>query len=951
MFLFVGANGGYRGRGDILKFIAMKLNSHLFPAVKYVWVILLLNIAGCSDNPTDEERIKNAETYMAEGSYRAAVIELKNAIQADMENKDFRFLLGQIYLKSGEGVNAEKELRRAESLGADHSAITAPLGQALILQRKYKEALKILQAGGVKENKDGVQILLLSGEAYLGLFDYEQAKKAYITAQKLDPENTEPLLGLAKISVKQGNLALAEIHIERAKQLAPDNIDLILFSAELSFLKGMYVKSEADFKKALKLNKEKDFTSQKFQALTGMATSQILQKNLDAASENIGVLTRARPKHPRVMYLQGWLAFQKKNYELANTVLLDLQGQAPNYMPGLLLLGASSFALGNYEQANIYLSRFVNEAPTHIQGRKLLAATQLKLNQPEKAMEILQKDIETTDVELIAMVGQAAALTGNADAHISYLKSVIKKSPDNLLLRKELAKVYMQQGSLKDAIVELELLHKKGGQDRNADLLLIYAQLRAGNVNSARSLAQELLQKKPSDPDLHALMGGVELVAGKRDLARQHFYSALKLQKDHTPSQLSLARMELELGNLAEAGKWFDKILSEDKTSVAAILGHVQIAEQRGDTEKALLLLEKARKLDAQAVLPRVILARYYLATKKADSALELADEVNSLQPDSANSLLLLGRAYLLAKQPQNAINTYQKLVDKQASAAAYTELSVAQRASGDLTSARVSLEKSLQQDAKYLKAKVMLIELDLNLNQYANALKLANEIKQQYRDKSIGYYLEGNIYIRQKQYKDAQGAFQMAIKKEPGANLTRKLSQSYFLAGDTTKALVTLSKGISKYPDHTGLRLALATHYQFVGNTVSAERHYNKLLEKQPSNIVVLNNLAALLTEKKPEKALAYAQQAYQQAPENMAVADTFGWLLISTGDIKKGLKVLADAVTYGDNPTVKYHLAVALVKNGKKGEARTILDVLVKSGLKFPEQAEASKLLATLK
>jgi len=919
------------------------LNSMLLSAI-------LMGSIACSD-VSDAERIKNAETYMAEGSYRAAVIELKNAIQANAENKDFRFLLGQVYLKSGAGINAEKELRRAELLGMDRSTIIAPLGQALILQRKYKKALKTLQSDDGKENKDRVQILLLSGDAYLGLSDYERAEKAYVTANKLDPAHPEPMLGLARISVKHRNLVQAEAYLKKAKQVAPDNVDLILSGAELYALKGMQVEAEADFKKALELTKEKDFTLQKLQALIGLASSQMFQGNLDAASRNIDVLVKASPKHPMVQYLHGWLAFQQKNYELANTISLDLQRQAPNYMQGLLLLGMSSFALGNYEQANVHLSRFLHEVPAHIQGRKLLAATQLKLNQPEKAIEILQKGAETTDAELIAIVGQAAALTGSNDTYISYLKGVIKKSPDNLLLRKELAKAYMKQGALNDAIVELESLKKEGGHDQKADLLLIVAQLRAGNISSARSLAQAILREKPSAANLHVVMGGVELIAGNRNLARKNFNNALKLQKNHIPSQLSLARMELEDGNLTEAGKWFDKVLSEDKTSVAAMLGHAQIAEQQGNMKRALSFLESARKVDAQAVLPRVILARYYLSTGKSDSALELANEVNSLQPDSTNSLLLLGRAYLQAKQPQNAVNAYQKLLSKQPSSIAYTELAVAHRTLGDLNLARDSLKNALQQDEKNLKAKVMLIELELGSNEYVTALELANEIEQQYSDKNIGYHLKGDIYMRQKRYKDAQSAFEMAIKKEPGASLTTKLSRSYFLAGDTAKGLLILNRGIAIYPEHAGLQLALATYYQSTGNIVLAERHYTKLLEQHPRNIVALNNLAILLTEKKPEAALVYARNAYQQAPKSMAVADTFGWLLISTGDNRNGLKILTDAVTYGDDSTVKYHLAVALLKNGKKKEAREILSALVESGIRFPEQAEASKLFATIK
>ncbi len=912
--------------------------------------LVIIGVIACS-KISDAERMKNAATYMTEGSYRAAVIELKNAIQANTKNKNSRFLLGQAYLKLGEGSNAENELRRAGELGIARSEIIAPLGNAFILQGKYKKALKIFHSGGAKKNKDRLQILLLSGESYLGLSDYKNAEKAYVAAQKIAPEHPEPLLGRAKIAMKQGRLVQAGIYLEKAKQFAPDNIERILLSAELYALKGEQTKAEAGFKRALKLNKVKDFTRQKFQALTGMVTSQILQKKLGVASRSIALLIKARPGHPLVKYLQAWLAFQKKNYALANTVLLDLQRKAPKYLPGLLLLGATNYALGNYEQANIYLLRFVNKVPTHSYARKLLAATQLKLNQPKKAMRTLHSGIKTTDAGLLEMMGQVAALTGNTSGHVSYLKEAIKEDPANLLLRKELAKTYIRQGDLKDAITELQLLHKKNLRDRSTDVLLIFAHLRAGQVNSAINLAKKILRNKPSDPDLQAVMGEVDLVAGKRDMARQRFHKALKLQKNHSYSQLSLARMDLDDGNLIGADKWFNKVLSENKASIPALLGRAQIAARQGNMDKALSFLEKARTADARAVLPRIILTRYYLATGKADLALKLANEVNRLQPDSATSLLLLGRAWLLGKQPQNAADAYQKLVRKQPSATAYFELAVAQRALGNLVSARTSLKKSLQQDAKYLKAKVMLVDLDLTSNQYAQALKLANEIKRQYRDKAIGYRLKGDIYMQEKRYKKAQSAFQMAIKREPGANLAIKLSRACFLAGDTAKGLVILNKGIARYPDHIGLRLALAIHYQFAGNAVLAEQNYRKLLERKPSNIIALNNMASLLTDRNPEKALSYARQAYQLAPKSMAVTDTLGWLLLNQKQIKEGLEVLTEAVSRGNNPTVKYHLAVALVKNGKKEKARTILGGLLKSGIKFPEQTEASKLLAGLR
>ncbi len=907
-------------------------------------------LVSCSDHIDVNKSIEIAEQHSSSGEYRTAIIELKKLLQTDKNNKKARYLLGNIYLVLGDGVNAEKEFKWARKLGLEKKDLAFQIGRSLLLQNKYQDLLDTLLLDSAVTSSKKALMLVLHGEAFLGMNELDKAHDAFAAAAALDSGLSSPFVGNAKVSIRQGKLDEAKAYLDKAKKITANDKDALIVRAEISKLKGDFQQAERILNRALKQDKAKNITAYKFRVLTELVVVQISQGKLDVASTGIKTLAESFPKHSYIKYLQGWLAFQKQKYETANTELLELQKQAPGFLPGILLLGATSYALGNYEQANIYLSRFVNKAPTHSYGRKLLAATQLKLNLPEKAMETLQSDVKTKDAELIAMMGQAAALTGNTDVHADYLRNVIKDNPDNLLLRKELAKTYIRQGDLKDAITELQFLHSKNRQDRSADLLLIYTQLRAGNINSARNLAQKILQNKPSDPNLQAVMGDVDLVAGKRDMARQHFHEALKLQKTHIYSQLSLARMELDDGNLIAADKWFDKVLSENNASVAALLGRAQIALRQGKVDEALSFLEKARTADAQAVLPRVILARYYLSTGKTDLALELANEVNALEPGSATSLLLLGRARLQAKQPQNAADAYQKLVSKQPSATAYFELAVAQRALGDLDSVRISLKKSLQKNAKYLKAKVMLVELELNSKQYAKALKLINEIKRQYSDKNIGYRLEADIYMREKRYKDAQKAFQIAIKQEPKADLFVKLSRACYLAGDTAKALITLNKGLARYQNNTVLRLALATYYQLAGNTVLAEKNYKKLLEQQPSNIVVLNNMASLLADKNPEKALSYARQAYRLAPQSMAVTDTFGWLLINQKQIKEGLKLLTQAVSLGNNPTVKYHLAFALVKNGKKEEARAILGRLVKSGIKFPEQGEALTLLTRL-
>ena len=79
-----------------------------------------LLVAACGESSSSERsrnHIDSALAFRAEGDYRAAVIELKSAIQAGPKDPQPRRLLGESYLAIDAVAQAEKELDRAWELG------------------------------------------------------------------------------------------------------------------------------------------------------------------------------------------------------------------------------------------------------------------------------------------------------------------------------------------------------------------------------------------------------------------------------------------------------------------------------------------------------------------------------------------------------------------------------------------------------------------------------------------------------------------------------------------------------------------------------------------------------------------------------------------------------------------------------------------------------------------
>ena len=130
-----------------------------------------------------------------------------------------------------------------------------------------------------------------------------------------------------------------------------------------------------------------------------------------------------------------------------------------------------------------------------------------------------------------------------------------------------------------------------------------------------------------------------------------------------------------------------------------------------------------------------------------------------------------------------------------------------------------------------------------------------------------------------------------------------------------------------------------------------SAARQYKALLEIAPNNVMLLNNVAWASGQMKDPKALEYAEKASKLAPNDPAVLDTLGKLLVEKGENARAVEALQKATQIAPNvPTIRLNLARVLIKSGQKDAAKKELNALVKLGNKFPDQDEVAKLMQTL-
>ena len=126
-----------------------KTMSRLFRAAFSAVVVIV--VAACSSNDASTY-VASAKGYLAKADYKAAIIQLKNAVDKAPNDAEVRFLLAKALLDAQDPVSAETEARKALDLKYSPSDVYPVLARAMLLQGKLEPMIREL--GAIKLESD-----------------------------------------------------------------------------------------------------------------------------------------------------------------------------------------------------------------------------------------------------------------------------------------------------------------------------------------------------------------------------------------------------------------------------------------------------------------------------------------------------------------------------------------------------------------------------------------------------------------------------------------------------------------------------------------------------------------------------------------------------------------------------------------------------------------------------
>jgi putative PEP-CTERM system TPR-repeat lipoprotein len=740
-------------------------------------VCIVFCLVGSAATAHAADDLSRARGYLQAGDEKAAVIELKNALQEDPGNIDARLLLGETYLKLRDGASAEKELRRVKDLGGDASLWQLNLVEALLLQGKFSDALDALDAAQKPAAKaDQARAAALRGRAKLGLNQLPEAEQAFDQALNLDEGNREAALGKVQLAFVRGDFDAAAAAADAFLQRFPDDETALLIRAELHRRNGEIKQAAERFEQVVTLD------PRNIQAVLGHAVTMIGLGDIKAAQADLDRADEIQKDVPMSHYLRGVIAFQEKDWQAATDQLQRVLAVSPNHIQSQLLMGIVSFARGDLQLAEEYLNRVVAAMPDSLQAVKVLGATRIKLRQPEKAIEVLEPlASKTRDAQLMVLLGSAYMLKGDQAKGQEWLSRAVDAAPDVAALRTQLALTMLAGGKTDKAISELQSAVDLGQGVLQADVLLVLAHLKNKQYDAALEASKALEQRMPDKAIPYNLTGLAYLAKGDRDKAAERFQKALEVDPKFVPGELNLARIDVAKNDLDAAHKRYEQVLKQTPGQLAAMLGLAALAERRGDAQALVSWLAKARDANPQALQPGLLLARRYLSHNEPLKALNAANALSSRLPNNPQVLEVLGRAQALAGETANAVRTLEQLAQAQPDdPETLYLLGGAKWRAGDLDGARTAFRKAIDTKPDFVNVRVALASLELQDKHPGEALDLAKQLERDYPKSAMGYQLEGAVQLAQNAPGEAVSAFAAAYERDKSSAAALRLAQAY---------------------------------------------------------------------------------------------------------------------------------------------------------------------------
>lgn len=399
---------------------------------------------------------------------------------------------------------------------------------------------------------------------------------------------------------------------------------------------------------------------------------------------------------------------------------------------------------------------------------------------------------------------------------------------------------------------------KKDPEEVEWDYQLATVFYTEGRVRKAIRILEKIEKEKGFSEKITLLKASIYESEEEYELAKQEIEKVMVLFPEAVQFRIVAAELSMKNGKEDNAAAYYQEILEMDSTNIFALTNLTDYYRKKEDYKSSFRYLASSFRNRQIDVKRKMAILSYYLSEEKfvkkyADELDQLLQVFLEVHPDEPEVRLMAADFYIEAR-------TYDK---------AYQQLNA-------------YLEKNQGNYPLYMQAILLANATSMN----DELLKVTQRAMLQYPDsadirffRGIGFYGEGE----------------------------------YALLIENFKGVSFEDYSVSAYASQS--RMLVAESYYRLEDYATSDSLFERLIEEEPDNYLVLNNYSYYLAERgtKLEKALGWSRTAIENNPDNATFLDTYAWVLYKLGEYELAEKYILEALHKGgeNDPEVNEHAA----------------------------------------
>lgn len=692
-----------------------------------------------------------AQTYSLMGRKDEAERLLKQVLASDPGRKDDLFILGDLYVRSGDYTNAVEWLAKAER--ADPAARSE-----LLLAICYERLNQMDQASH-----------------YLGL------------ARSRSPNNPDVQRSLASFYRETSDYSHAISELKSIHNPKPNVVAELGYTYELA---GKLEESAQSYAQAA------DALPQDLNLQLSAAQAQVAVGSMDRADSFLDRASKLDPNYYRLHAIRGDIAQRENRYSDA----IHEYSAAVAQMP-------SSPTEGPLYPIQLHMNLvalYQEEGDADLEHKQLQIAQAAISNMDERGADRAQF------LRLRALVKMNA---GEEESALDDMKESLALSPHDLNSLQIDGDLLMKMGRPEDAIVVYKKILAADPKNRFALASIGYASRATGNDRDAEKYFELLAKNDPSLYIPWLALGDMYTASGdykKAQAAYSRGYAAAPQNALIVAGGMNAA---IESHDLALAGAWLHRTTAKMEMVPQVLREKERYFSFTGDVQQSAELGHEAIKVlphDRDVV---VYLGYDLLRLEEYEELLALTRQYEDVFPKEPDIPLLAGYVYKHNRQLEQAAQEFTEALNRDPNVVtAYVNRGYVRNDLHQPEQAAADFEQALKREPKNGEAHLGYAVAELNLNHPQIAVRQTQLAEAESGDSELLHLIRATAYGREGQLSKSADEYQAALKFDPKNGLLYlDLGNIYFAQQHYREAVAQLQAAQSFQPENASIYALMA--------------------------------------------------------------------------------------------------------------------------------------------